>query len=441
VQNVAFKGDKAINFLIRKLQESQRTAEGMWGTWSTTAPSYWVSAHVLEALLEAEKASYRVQLNRPALQAYLLRELDMRLSVPTAVPTVAERQRGFVPRPTPAETDDQLRLLRLLHQLGAPTDYRTYLDRIDRAQAGRRALDRYLASVELRQQLQLPYQLDSLRRYRLRTELGGVFYADTAGSNTYYRYLLSDRVATTLLAYRVLRAQGGHTAELVRMRTFLLGLRGGSYWGSTYEAATIMATIGPDLLAPGGQGAMAQVRLTGALAAREVGVITKFPFDLKLPAPNGPLTLHKTGGLPVYATAYQTRWNAAPVPVAKAFTVTTTLGGQAGHRVALRAGQPAELLVTVNVKAEARYVLLEVPIPAGCSYGPTPATNPLEVHRENLRHQTGIFIDYLPIGKHTFRVALQPRYRGQYTLNPARVELVYFPTKFGRTGSKQVGIK
>jgi TonB-dependent SusC/RagA subfamily outer membrane receptor len=303
VQNVPFKGDKAVNFLIRKLQESQRKMEGMWGTWATTAPSYWVSAHVLEALLGAEKAGYRVELNRSALQAYLLHELDARLSIPTSVPTVAERLRGLVPRPTPAETDDQLRLLRLLHQLGAPTDYRTYLDRIDRAQPGRRALDRYLASVELRQQLSLPYQLDSLRRYRLRTELGGVFYADTVGSNSYYRYLLTDRVATSLLAYRVLRAQGGHDAELVRLRTFLLGLRGGSYWGSTYEAANIMATIGPDLLVPGGQGVMAQVRLGGAPAAREAGAIIKFPFDLKLPAPAGPLTLHKTGGLPVYASA------------------------------------------------------------------------------------------------------------------------------------------
>jgi hypothetical protein len=86
-------------------------------------------------------------------------------------------------------------------------------------------------------------------------------------------------------------------------------------------------------------------------------------------------------------------------------------------------------------------MLLEVPIPAGCSYGPAPMPNPLETHRANLRHQTGIFIDYLPVGKHTFRVALQPRYRGQYTLNPAHAGLVYFPTKFGRTGSKQVKIQ
>jgi len=436
-----FNGQRAVNALIRKLQQGRPQPGALWGTWPGALPSLWVSAHALEALLAAEKAGFKIDLDKPQLQALLLRELDERLGAASSLVALPAQRRGAeLAAPANLDADEALRLLRVLHQLGAPADYRTYLDRLDRAQPGRRSLDRYLASVELRQQLGLPYQLDSLRRYRLRTELGGAFYADTVGRNTYYRYLLPDRVGTTLLAYRVLRAQGGHAAELARLRTFLLGLRGGSYWSSTYEAAQILATIGPDLLGPSGQAATAQVRLAGAPAAEAAGVISKFPFSLKLPA-TGTLTLRKTGTLPVYATAYQTRWNPAPTPTAHPFTVTTTLGGQAGRRVQLRTGQPAELVVTVDVKAEARYVLLEVPIPAGCSYGATPARHPLETHRENLRHQAGIFIDRLPVGRHTFRVALQPRYRGQYTLNPARAELVYFPTKFGRTGSKQVGIQ
>jgi TonB-dependent SusC/RagA subfamily outer membrane receptor len=436
-----FRGQRAVNALIRKLQQGRPQPERLWGTWTGAAPSLWVSAHALEALLAAEKAGFKIDLNKPQLQARLLRELDERLRAPAPPVALAAQRRGAAAplAPPSPDADEALRLLRVLHQLGAPTDYRTYLERIYRAQASHRALDHYLASVELRQQLGLPYQLDSLRRYRLRTELGGAFYADTAGRSTYFRYLLPDRVGTTLLAYRVLRAQGGHDAELVRLRTFLLGLRGGGYWGSTYEAANMLATIGPDLLVPGSQGTLAQVQLAGAPAAEAAGTIRTFPFDLKLLA-TGALTLHKTGTLPVYATAHQTRWNPAPEPAAKPFTVATTLAGQTARRISLRAGQPAELLVTVDVQAEARYVLLEVPIPAGCSYGPTPTPNSLEVHRENLRHQAGIFIDYLPIGRHTFRVSLQPRYRGQYTLNPARAELVYFPTKFGRTGSKQVGI-
>ena len=443
-QGEVFKGQKAVNMLIRKLQQG-RQSEGLWATWVGAAPSLWVTAHALEALLGAEKAGFKVDLDRPRLQAYLLRELDERLSAPPGPVVLAGGRRAPVSRPAfyNPDADEALRLLRLLHQLGTATDYRTYLDRLDQARRGRQPLDRYLAATELRQQLGLPYQLDTLRRYRLRTELGGAFYADTARAATYFRYLLPDRVGATLLAYRVLRAQGGHEAELVRIRTFLLGLRGGAFWGSTYQAAQILATIGPDLLAAGGTGAKAitQVQLRGAAAAEAAGPITKFPFDLKLAEASGSLLLRKTGALPVYATAYQTRWNPAPEAAAKPFAVTTTLAGQPGRRVRLRAGQPAELVVTVEVAAEARYVLLEVPIPAGCSYGPPPAPNRYEVHRENLRHQAGIFIDQLPIGKHTFRVALQPRFRGQYTLNPARAELLYFPTRFGRTGSKQVEIR
>jgi TonB-dependent SusC/RagA subfamily outer membrane receptor len=433
LQGVPFKDQKIVDFLIRKLLDGRHQPEGIWGTWPTSEVSPWATVHVVEALLAAEKLGYTTHLDRTPLLAYLLHELDESLSKPTPTHQYAGHFQS---------DDDQIRLLKLLHTLGAPADYGTYLRRIEATAARRPPLDRYLALTELRQQLGFSYQLDTLRRYRLRTELGGVSYGDTLRSRAhyYYRYLLPDQVGTTLLAYRLLRQQGGHAAELARIRTYLLGLRGGGYWGSTYEAANILTTIGPDLLVPGTGGNMAQVELSGS-PALPTGPVTKFPLALTLPAGTGTLTLRKQGGLPVYATAYQTRWNPAPTAAAAPFTVTTTLAGQAASRVALPAGHPAELLVTVDVKAEARYVLLEVPIPAGCSYGEPARPNYLEVHREYLKHQVGIFIDKLPVGRHTFQVALQPRYQGSYTLNPARLEMLYFPTKFGRTASKQVNIK
>lgn len=433
MQGVPFEGQETVYFLIKKLLDGRHQPEGIWGTWPGAQASAWATVHVVEALLAAEKLGYTTHLDRPPLQAYLLHELDESLSKPAPTHQYAGHFRS---------NDDQIRLLKLLHDLGAPADYGTYLRRIEGLALRRAPLDRYLALTELRQHLGLPYQLDTLRRYRLRTELGGVSYGDTLRGRSpyYYRYLLADQVGTTLLAYRILRQHGGHAAELVRMRTYLLGLRGGGYWRSTYEAANILTTIGPDLLVPGTGGNMAQVELSGS-PALPTGPVTKFPLALTLPAGTGSLTLRKQGGLPVYATAYQTRWNPTPTAAAAPFTVTTTLAGQAGSRVALPAGHPAELLVTVDVQAEAHYVLLEVPIPAGCSYGYPAPTNYLEVHREYLKHQVGIFIDDLPVGRHTFRVALQPRYQGAYTLNPAKLEMLYFPTKFGRTASKRVVVE
>ncbi|MDO7849397.1 carboxypeptidase-like regulatory domain-containing protein [Hymenobacter sp. M29] len=436
VQSLPFRGDRAINFLIKKLLAGQHKPEHLWGTWAESAVSPWATSHVLEALLDAEKAGYKVVFDRAATQAYLLRELDDHLS---EAATVA-RLRG---RPLPSyygyyrAPDDLIRLLALLHRLGAPADFKTYVARFDRLQTGRQPLDRYLALVTLRQQLGLPFQLDTLRRYRLSTQLGGVFYGDTLHASTYYGYLLRDRVGTTLLAYRALRSVGGHEAELARLRVGLLNLREGGHWTSTYEAAQILETIGPDLFAAGRPATFARAQLSGGLSQ----TVTQFPFTAKLAGSSGPLALRKEGLLPLYATAYQSHWNPAPAPVTAAFTVRTALAGQAGSRVTLRAGQPAELLVTVDVKAEARYVLLEVPIPAGCSYGDPAPTNGLETHREYLRHQTGIFLDRLPIGRHQFRIALQPRFKGTYTINPAKAELVYFPTKFGRSASKQAVVR
>ncbi|PJJ60444.1 carboxypeptidase-like regulatory domain-containing protein [Hymenobacter chitinivorans] len=433
VRQEPFNGDRSINFLIRKLLAGRHQPENLlWGTWAASEVSPWATTHVLEALLAAEKAGYKVRLDRDKLQPYLLQELDYHLA---AKPNPAQLQ---LRRTWYYQSDDDLiRLLRVLHQLGTATDYRTYVARLERSYKGRQPLDRYLALTELRQQLGLPYQLDSLRRYRLSTQLGGVFYADTLRPGSYYRYLLRGSVGSTLLAYRLLRAQGGHEPELTRIRFYLLNLRRTDYWTSTYEAAQILETIGPDLLAAGQPTIAAKVQLSGTTTQQ----VSTFPQQLTLPATAAPLTLRKTGLLPVYATAYQTRWNPTPEATAAPFTVKTELAGQTGQQVSLRAGQPAELVVTVNVTAEARYVLLEVPIPAGCSYGDNKAGNYFEVHREYLRHQTGIFIDRLPVGVHTFRIALQPRYRGRYTLNPAKAELMYFPTRFGRSASKQVRVQ
>ncbi|TGE28585.1 carboxypeptidase-like regulatory domain-containing protein [Hymenobacter metallicola] len=428
-QHQPFKGERSINFLIRKLLNGRRQPEGLWGTWASSEVSPWATTHVLEALLAAEKAGYQVRFDREKVQEYLLRELDHSLA---ARPQELRQQKRWHFQ----ATDDQIRLLHVLHRLGVPTDYRTYVTRLERAHQGRQPLDRYLALTELRQQLGLPYQLDTLRRYRLATQLGGVFYADTLRPGSFYRYVLRPQVGSTLLAYRLLRTQGGHAAELTRLRSYLLTLRRTDHWHSTYEAAQILETIGPDLLAAGQPALAAKVQLSGS--SQEIG---QFPRELTLPAGTGPLVLRKLGQLPVYATAYQTRWNPAPAAAAAPFTVKTALAGQSGQRVSLRAGQPAELVVTVEAKAEARYVLLEVPIPAGCSYGEHKPGNSFEVHREYLRHQAGIFIDRLPIGVHTFRVALQPRFRGRYLLNPAKAEMMYFPTNFGRSASKQVRVE
>jgi uncharacterized protein YfaS (alpha-2-macroglobulin family) len=88
--------------------------------------------------------------------------------------------------------------------------------------------------------------------------------------------------------------------------------------------------------------------------------------------------------------------------------------------------------------------MLEVPIPAGCSYGEKGDNwrrQRVETYREYFRDRTALFFDRLPVGEYHFQIALEPRFSGQFTLNPARAEQMYFPVFYGRNEMKQVLIK
>jgi hypothetical protein len=69
------------------------------------------------------------------------------------------------------------------------------------------------------------------------------------------------------------------------------------------------------------------------------------------------------------------------------------------------------------------------------------ATKPLH---ENVctvfKNKESIFSSSLRKGFYIFAVSLMPRYNGIYHLNPARAELMYFPTFFGREGMKEVSV-
>jgi uncharacterized protein YfaS (alpha-2-macroglobulin family) len=106
----------------------------------------------------------------------------------------------------------------------------------------------------------------------------------------------------------------------------------------------------------------------------------------------------------------------------------------------LQAGVEVNLIVRVEVKKDAEYVMLEVPIPAGCTYASKPLARGKEVHREYFREQCSIFCRDLQAGSYEFRIPLLPQFSGSYTLNPAKTEMMYFPVFFGRNAGKRVQV-
>jgi hypothetical protein len=98
--------------------------------------------------------------------------------------------------------------------------------------------------------------------------------------------------------------------------------------------------------------------------------------------------------------------------------------------------------VKLEVKKDAEYVMINIPIPAGCSYNSKDRSwSGNEVHREYDLHETRIYCERLRAGIYHYTIDLLPRYKGKYHLNPAKAEWMYFPVIYGREEMKNVVIE
>jgi uncharacterized protein YfaS (alpha-2-macroglobulin family) len=84
--------------------------------------------------------------------------------------------------------------------------------------------------------------------------------------------------------------------------------------------------------------------------------------------------------------------------------------------------------------------MIHIPIPAGCNYS-NRIQDRWNMHKEYLKNKVLLFASNLPKGTHTIEVELEPRYTGSFMLNPARAELMYFPTFYGRNGMRKITIR
>ncbi|HTI91094.1 MAG TPA: alpha-2-macroglobulin family protein [Puia sp.] len=398
-----FKEDKNINELINRLLKA-RKGGALWGWWPDGAPTAWISLHVTDALLMAQKEGYNFALDKQPVIDYLINQVE-----------------------TDPYTSDGLFRIRLLQQLGAHATYSKYIDSLEK-RLENKTLYETLQLQELRQEAGLPLRLDTLVTKRQYTALGNTYWGEDNMT------LFNNAVQNTVLMYRLLRRAGGYSGILKKIRDYLLEQRGQGHWRNTYESSLILETLLPDLLDAGQTLQASTLHLNGQR-------IPSFPYQAQLPA-GQPMDVRESGKLPVYFTAYQQFQNKTPEKVSGTFAVSSWFEQNGVVVSRLTAGKRVTLQVEVDVKGDADYVLVEIPIPAGCSYeGKEQSYGSQEAHREYFKDKLSIFSLFLTKGLHTFSVSLLPRFTGAYHLNPATAELMYFPVLYGREGLRMVRIE
>lgn len=401
--------EKDVEKLLKKLRETQ-DSEGLWGWWANGAYNPWISRHVLEALLAAEAAGYSVQFNRQAAIDQLVYQLERSTATPAY----------------------RMESLFLLKKLGGRVDFVPYVDSL-RTDTTLSQIEQFQL-IELQQTLELPYTLDTLFAQQQETLFGNLYWGNVAFHPYYNNY------TPTLAAYRILRNHGGEATRLRKIRNYLFEQKRDGYWVNTYAASAILEAILPEVLDSTKEISPPRLVLSGAVDT----AITRFPYRTTFSS-RQQLTLQKTGTTPVYFSAFQTQWNPQPAAVGGDFTVSSLFISRAqGDTLRhLDAGEPVTLRVQVEVTKLSEFMMVEIPIPAGCSYAGKPAARwryP-EVHRAYDRAHVNIFCERLSPGTYTFDVELLPRYTGAYALNPARIEQMYFPVFFGRNAGQRVRVE
>ena len=423
-----FKEDKKINNLISRLNKNKNT-EGLWGWWNNDKTEFWISKQIISAMLDAEKAGYKTHFDKDKWMIAFERELKNGLS---DLRLTDKKQAFFAKR-------ELLNRLIYLKQIDAPVDYQAYFKEIDSQLKSNTITDKlktmYVMSLI---GLQDGINTDSLMQYAQKTMLGSIYWGDkTEGNHLSRAFILpyENNVENTLIAYTILKNKGNHNEELEKIRNYFFECRHNGFWQNTYESSRIIETIMPDMLKKDDSFSETTMYVNGK-------AITKFPYTGKI-GTSTPVEVRKEGTLPSFVTVYQQAWNSAPKPEStKGFTIKSYFAVNNDTISHLTAGKVAQLEVLVNIDADADYVQIEVPIPAGCSYETKERDySRNEAHREHFKEKVVVFSNKLKKGEHKFSINLIPRYTGTYHLNPAKAELMYFPTFYGNEMVKEVVVR
>ena len=398
-----FNKDGKIRSLIRRIKKGQKE-DGSWGWWSSSKPSIWMTSYVLKALYMAKESGYKVPDLEPGID-YLIWHLDL------------------------LDGNELIYALTTLSEINVEVSYKNYLRKLEKVDL---TMYQYFQTIRIKQLSDVKYSIDTILSTVNTTLFGNLYW----GKSRYGWYGSANNI--TLLAYKIIESKDSAHSFLPKISNYFLEIKGERRWYSTVDKSQIISTILPGILRTyDGDFKPVSITLSGARNK----FITEFPYQVSISG-NTDLTIEKTGVGNVYLTTYWNKWNPEPLAKDSLFSISTWFEKDGKKLDSLTAGVEVELKVMVKAKHKGDYVMIEVPIPAGCSYGDNNNMDSyVEVHREYFKHKTSIFCSYLNKGEYVFTIKLQPRYSGRYTLNPALAELMYLPLFYGRNEIKQTVIK
>lgn len=388
--NEKFKGEKKIKKAI-KLLEKRRNNLGLWGWFKEGNTVNWVSLYVLDALAKAKSAGYDVSFTRESMNELRNWNFDTKL--------------------------DELKAMDIRHKLEFD---RMNLDKFESDSTLNNLEYAYLQ--KLKHDFNKSPNVDSIVHMLNPTTYGGK-YIRPDRSDWYY-----NEIQSTLLVYDIMK-QHGREKEMKAIELYLLKNKGNRHWRNTILAAQVLNRLLSN-----------ENRTYDSEIWVENEKIESFPYQESLDK-NGVQVDFKGDG-PFFLSIYQEFWDDTPKPVDSLFQIETAFYQGDKKIEFLEKAQPVSMSVRVHAKVKGEYVLVEIPIPSGCSYSSKKqAETSFETHREYQKDKVLVYCKDLPVGMHTFSIDLEPRFKGRFQVNPTKVEEMYSPMNFGRNNMNRINIQ
>lgn len=393
-----FKDDRFIKRMIARLSKFQKP-NGSWGWWQNDSYDGWITIYATRVLTEAQSQGFQSHAQTKAMK-YL--------------------RRNFMKFPTNNYLESRI----LMQEFGWEAEEERFA-KLRYAELNPHEKLLYLRSRQLAgAKSDIAFKVMELVH---KNRCGDLYWGN---SSSYFYY---DKSMSTLLALRVLAHDGSkpRIVKTVERSVFAKACNYGHY--NTLQRAMLIGYIMENLSTELSETASAGFAING----KKVIEIPK-----RYEQRGGEFSVGYQGVLQAMVFVFRSYEVREATGDSAQFRVKTQLIQKGKEVGSLSLGADAQINVTVYNRLSVKHSMIEIPIPAGCSYGTKEFPRfEHEVHREYRRNKVVIYCTALPAGVHRFSVSLEPRFAGKYTLLPTMVEQMYFPDQSGNNAVQTVVIK
>jgi hypothetical protein len=376
--------------LIKKLL-SNRNTDALWGWWGKQKTNPFMTAYVLESLLQAKAAGYDLNVNSSIEQA-----------------------KNRMPQLDFAERID---FLFLFNQYSIDAAYRYYLSE-NTPQTASYSTQFKKAIIALQQGL--AYDTSATEACVKKTILGHQYLPQDGP------YSLQGKFGNTLLALQYFKNSNQLQGSQACLNYILVGRTDAAL--NTLERAALIKALSLSADAD-----TVAVSLAYQVDNGPVQQLTSKQKRFTVKGKN--IRLIKKGGGQAFVSFTDSRHYPAPAADETHFKVKSHWAKPP------QVGEITNLILEIKPQQSAEYLMVEIPLPGGCTVAPSATLfGNKSVYQEVRGNKVYLYLRQME-GTFNYKLPLLARYAGKFNLNPVKIELMYFPTFGGNNSRKSVVVK